>query len=177
MLETKRTILRNFNQEDLQALFAYTKIEGVGEAAGWKHHETLAEAQSALNTFCSNANTCAIVLKETDQVIGHITAHEDSVDHDPTVKELGFVLHPDYQNQGIMTEVVLAVLADLFTNGIETIYACCFEENVKSKRLIEKCGFVFDQKGTFESSSLNKTFISDEFVMTKTIWETTRTDK
>lgn len=173
MLETKRTILRNFKDNDLAALFAYTKLEGVGEAAGWKHHETLTEAQTALNTFCKNENTLAIVLKETNQVIGHITAHDDSVDQDPKVKELGFVLHPDYQNQGIMTEVVLSVLADLFTNGIKTIYACCFEENQKSKRLIEKCGFSFDQKGSFESASLNKTFVSDEFVMTQAAWKET----
>ena len=40
-IESKRLILRPFRQDDLQDFYEYASVEGVGEMAGWKHHETL----------------------------------------------------------------------------------------------------------------------------------------
>lgn len=40
-LETDRTILRNFKEEDLEGFHEYCSQEGVGEMAGWKHHSDL----------------------------------------------------------------------------------------------------------------------------------------
>ena len=37
-IETNRLILREWNQEDLDDLFEYASVPGVGELAGWPHH-------------------------------------------------------------------------------------------------------------------------------------------
>lgn len=70
-----------------------------------------------------------------------------------------------------MTEVINQVMNYLFSKEIEYVYACCFQNNRTSKRLIEKCGFTLEQEGTFYSESLNKTFKSFEYVYNKIDWQ------
>ena len=41
-----------------------------------------------------------------------------------------------------MTETVNAVIESLRADGIHFVWACCFQDNLVSKNLIERCGFV-----------------------------------
>ena len=41
VIETERLVLRPFKQSDLRDFNEYASVLGVGEMAGWKHHETL----------------------------------------------------------------------------------------------------------------------------------------
>lgn len=170
-LETKRTILRNFENKDLQDLNDYCSQDGVGEMAGWKHHSDLSTSKEALYRNIRNKNIFAIENKEDGKVIGHISINDDSENGREDTKELGFVLNRNYQNKGIMTEVVYKILDYLFSNNIEYVYACCFQNNIPSKKLIEKCGFTLEQEGVFYSESLNETFKSFEYVYNKGEWE------
>lgn len=170
-LETKRTILRNFENKDLQDLNDYCSQDGVGEMAGWKHHSDLLTSKEALYRNIRNKNIFAIENKEDGKVIGHISINDDSENGREDTKELGFVLNRNYQNKGIMTEVVYKILDYLFLNNIEYVYACCFQNNIPSKKLIEKCGFTLEQEGVFYSESLNETFKSFEYVYNKGEWE------
>lgn len=170
-LETKRTILRNFENKDLQDLNDYCSQDGVGEMAGWKHHSDLLTSKEALYRNIRNKNIFAIESKEDGKVIGHISINDDSENGREDTKELGFVLNRNYQNKGIMTEVVYKILDYLFSNNIEYVYACCFQNNIPSKKLIEKCGFTLEQEGVFYSESLNETFKSFEYVYNKGEWK------
>ncbi|MHC5249614.1 GNAT family N-acetyltransferase [Enterococcus sp. LJL90] len=170
-METSQVKLRPFQETDLADFYAYTKIPGLGEAAGWRHAGSLAEAEAMLQNLLNNQQTYAIEEKQTLQVIGHITVHDDSEDHDPQIKELGFVLHPDFQRRGIMKSVVALVLTEVFSQQVTKVYACCFTENQASQNLIEGLGFQFEQAGSYSSPSLQKTFSSNEYFMTKSHWE------
>ena len=66
-IETKRLILRPFKQQDLEDFYEYAKVEGVGERAGWKHHESIDKSQSILDSFIDEDKTFAIVLKENNK--------------------------------------------------------------------------------------------------------------
>ena len=170
-LETDRTVLRRFEEKDLEDLYDYCSQEGVGEMAGWKHHSNLLTSKETLHRNIENSNIFAIENKENRKVIGHIAVNSDSENGREDTKELGFALNRNYQNQGVMTEVVYQILDYLFSRGIEYVYACCFQNNKSSKRLIEKCGFTFEQEGSFYSKSLNKTFKSFEYVYNKNDWQ------
>lgn len=50
-LKTKRMILRPWRQEDLEELFAYASVDGVGQMAGWNPHKTPADSQMILDLF------------------------------------------------------------------------------------------------------------------------------
>lgn len=86
------------------------------------------------------------------------------------LKIIVFALNRNYQNKGIMKEVIYKILDYLFSNDVEYVYACCFQNNRPSTRLIEKCGFTFEQEGLFYSKSLKKTFKSFEYVYSKDDW-------
>ncbi|WP_370872481.1 GNAT family N-acetyltransferase [Breznakia pachnodae] len=71
----------------------------------------------------------------------------------------------------MISEVVNEILNYLFIHDIEYVWACCFKENISSKKLIEKLGFILQQEGNFYSSSLDKTFDSYEYCLTKSQWK------
>ena len=54
--------------------------------------------------------------------------------------ELGYVIHPAYQNQGYATEALTAGIDALFQAGISTVETGAFEENSASMRVMEKSG-------------------------------------
>lgn len=64
--------------------------------------------------------------------------------------EIGYVIHPDYKGQGYATEAVSAVIMDLFKMGFKKITAGCFEENIASRRVMEKCGMQLIEKSNIE---------------------------
>ena len=60
-IETERLVLRAFETADLEDLFEYAREEGVGEPAGWKHHESIDEMciRDRSTTWASISAICA----------------------------------------------------------------------------------------------------------------------
>ncbi|MBI4520162.1 MAG: GNAT family N-acetyltransferase [Gemmatimonadetes bacterium] len=57
--------------------------------------------------------------------------------------EVGFWLGEEYWGRGIMTEAVIAVTAHAFTHfDLCRMFACVFESNPASARVLEKAGYV-----------------------------------
>ena len=168
VIETERLILRPFRQTDLEDFYEYASVEGVGEMAGWKHHESIAESQSVMNSFISNDKVFAICLKENNKVIGTVGIEkyglEDALTEfkDYYGRELGYVLSKDYWGNGLVPEAVNAVIDYLF-NELDYDFLLCgyYNFNERSKRVQEKCGFkpyrslaMTTQMGTKEQGTL-----------------------
>ena len=136
VIETERLILRPFRQTDLEDFYEYASVEGVGEMAGWKHHESIAESQSIMNSFISNDKVFAICLKENNKVIGTV---------------------------GIEKYGLEDALIDYLFNELDYDFLLCgyYNFNERSKRVQEKCGFkpyrslaMTTQMGTKEQGTL-----------------------
>ena len=168
-LETERLLLRPFRQSDLQDLYEYASVEGVGEMAGWQHHKTIEETQEILNSFIAEDKTFAIVFKENSKVIGSLGVETYGMEEalteftDYQGRELGFVLGKGYWGKGLMPEAVKAVIDYLF-NDLDLDFLTCghYDFNAQSKRVQEKCGFKPYRKlnmdtrlGTIEPGVLN----------------------
>lgn len=169
IIETERLILRPFKKSDLQDFNEYASVPGVGEMAGWGHHETIEKTQEILDMFIREDKTFAIVLKNNNKVIGSLGVEEYGLEDKLTEfngyygREIGYVLSKDYWGQGIMPEAVTAVINYLF-NDLNLDFLTCgyYEFNNQSKRVQEKCGFkpyrklVMDTRlGTREPGVLN----------------------
>lgn len=153
LLEINRVILRNFNRQDLDDLFEYAQVEEIGLNAGWMPHSTKEQSELILNMFIKDINTFAIVYKENNKVIGSINLGKDNIRPGVNSKYLGYVLSKNYWGLGLMTECVKKILEyGFFTLNLDIISVSHFKENIRSKRVIEKCGFVYE--GTFRKSSL-----------------------
>lgn len=147
-IQTDRLILRAFVQADLDDFFEYASVEGVGEMAGWRHHQNKEESQMILNSFVENDKTFAICLKENGKVVGSLGVEMYGLEDKLTEfngykgREIGFVLGKAYWGQGLMPEAVKAVMDYLF-NEFDLDFLLCgyYAFNEQSKRVQEKCGF------------------------------------
>lgn len=169
VLETQRLILREFKEEDLTDFYEYASVDGVGEMAGWSHHENIETTKEILNSFIKDNKVFAIVYKENNKVIGSLGVEkygmEDKLDEFKNLygREIGYVLSKDYWGKGIMKEAVKCVINYLFDEcNLDFIICGYYLFNNQSKRVQEKCGFkpyrslMMDTKrGTKEKGILN----------------------
>ena len=169
IIETERLILRPFEKTDLADFYEYASVPGVGEMAGWKHHESIEESKNILDMFINEDKTFAIVLKENNKVIGSLGVEKYGLEDKLTEfdgyygREIGYVLSKDYWGMGIMPEAVMAVINYLFNNlSLDFLTCGYYDFNDQSKRVQEKCGFkpyrklVMDTRlGTSEPGVLN----------------------
>ena len=169
VIETKRLMLRAFKDTDLDDFYNYASIDGVGEMAGWKHHDSLEETKEILNLFINEDNEFAICLKENNKVIGSLGIKEYNMEDKLSEffnykgREIGFVLSKDYWGKGIVPEACNAIIDYLF-NELDLDFLICgyYDFNHQSKRVQEKLGFVPYRKlimntrmGTEEEGHLN----------------------
>lgn len=153
----------------------YCAQPGVGANAGWRAHGSVEETAGILSGWILDGYKHAIVMKENGKVIGHIAVDPDSEESRCDTRELGCALNRSYQRQGIMTEAVTATVDRLFATGdIQFVWACCFQNNMPSKNLIEKCGFLFVKEGIFDARSLEKRFLTYEYRILRDEWNARR---
>ncbi|HAK05116.1 MAG TPA: GNAT family N-acetyltransferase [Firmicutes bacterium] len=144
-LETPRLILRPFTLKDLPAFFAYAKKENIGPNAGWKPHQSIEESETILKQFINAETLWAITLKKDGHLIGSIGLHEDKHRHNPRVKSLGYVLDDVFWGQGIVTEAARRVIRYAFEMlEIDMLSVGHYPLNERSKRVVEKCGFIYE---------------------------------
>lgn len=169
VIETERLILRPFQDADLGDFYAYASVEGVGEMAGWKHHESIEQTRRILESFIANDKTFAICLRESGKVIGSLGVEKYGMEEALTEfgayhgRELGYILAMDHWGKGLMPEAVNAVKAYLFGELKYDFLLCGYYNfNERSKRVQEKCGFrpyrsllMTTQMGTKEQGTLN----------------------
>ncbi len=155
-METNRLILRPWKMEDLEDFHEYNSIPGLGEMAGWPHHESMEESREVLEKFIAEANVFALELIENGKAIGSVTI--DWLDPDPEldfaqVIIMGYDLHKDYWGRGLVPEAVKAVIPYCFET-LEADYLRCIilVDNIQSQRAAEKSGFRFWKEWEFHTS-------------------------
>ena len=146
-IETERLILRPWKESDVDDFFAYASVPGVGEMAGWPHHQSKAQTLQTIDMFMRDKDVLAIELKESNRVIGSLGIHENDNDHvgpDYLGREVGYVLSKEYWGRGLVPEAVRGVI-DYCFNTLYYDYLLCghFTWNHQSRRVIDKCGFQY----------------------------------
>ena len=146
-IETERLILRPWSESDLDDFYEYACVPGVGEMAGWPHHESKDTTLNTIRMFLRARDVLALELKESGKVIGSLGIHENDNDHvgpDYLGREVGYVLSKEYWGRGLVPEAVRGVI-DYCFNALHYNYLLCghFTWNHQSRRVIEKCGFQY----------------------------------
>jgi len=165
-LETERLILREWQDSDAAEYYELYKNSDV-ENAGAKICESLNESLETIRLLIRSQESWAIVLKGNDKVVGSIFLSD--INRHDRYKEIEYVISMDYQNKGYATEAVKCVLKYAFTElDLLVVAVCHYSSNLKSKRVIEKCGFTYE--GTLRKYSRNLTD-SVRYSMIKDEWE------
>ena len=141
--ETKRLILRPWEESDAEECYRYAKDPRVGPAAGWPAHTDVENTRQVIRDILAVPETYAIVWKETGLPIGSIGLHfhSDLAEKDDEA-ELGYWLGVPWWGRGIVPEAAREVLRHAFEDlKLERAWCGYFDGNEKSKRVQEKLGF------------------------------------
>lgn len=146
ILETERLVLREWRMEDVEDLYEYARNSEVGPMAGWEPHPDRHYSEEKLKQYMESGDVWAIALRESGKVIGQIRMYPDENRGKYVAKYLSYALSADYRGHGYMTEAVRAVIRYAFEelDGIDMLSVFHFPDNVRTKRVIEKCGFEYE---------------------------------
>ena len=146
---TEHLNLRRIKPEDEKDIFALRNNESVYAFLDRPMAKTVAEARQFIHKMNDGIAdkkwiTWAIVLKETNKVIGTICLWNFTKADSKT--ELGYELSPACQGQGFIQEAIAAVLGYGFKHiALNSIEAVLHPDNRKSIQLLEKSGFTKEE--------------------------------
>ncbi len=147
-LETDRLILRGMRVSDAADMYAYAKRPSVTEYLTWNPHASLDETREYLTYVGQRYRTgdffdWSVVDRASGRMIG--TCGFTSFNCSADSAEIGYVLNPEYQGQGLATEAVRRVLTFGFEElELHRIEARFMEGNTASLRLMERVGMTFE---------------------------------
>ena len=146
-LKTGRLILRAWREEDAPSLFEYAKDPAVGPAAGWPPHTSVENSREIIRTVLSAPETYAVCLKEDDWAIGSVglmSGGRSNLDLPESEGEIGYWIGAPFWGMGLIPEAVRELTRHAFHDlGLTTLWCGYFDGNEKSRRVQEKCGFVY----------------------------------
>ncbi len=148
IIKSKRLTLRPFKLSDAQMMFDnWACDEDVTRYLSWTPHQDVKETKKLIQSWIDKQKQnngyyqWAIVLNQTNEVIGSITHFEDH--------EIGYCISKKYWNQSITSEALKGVLYFLFKYvKLESVFAVHNIENVASGKVMQKCKMVYDRQVT-----------------------------
>lgn len=148
-IETERLILRKFLPSDAQSVLDnWAGDETVQKMYGEPVYKTLKEAQGLLDKYITSYNSdfyyrWAVIEKESGECIGQVAYF--LVDRFNSWGEIEYCIGSAYQGKGYATEATKAIITYGFDKiGFNKVQICVRPSNIKSKKVIEKCGFEYE---------------------------------
>ena len=147
IIETERLILRPWSEDDAEDLYCYASDPDVGPAAGWSAHASVEESREIIRTILSAPETYAVVPKSLGHAAGSVglmLGDASGIDIPDTEAEIGYWIAKPLWGQGLMPEAVRALMRYAFVDlGLDKLWCGYYVGNDKSRRVQEKCGFVY----------------------------------
>lgn len=90
-LETKRLLLRPWEESDAESCYRYASDPLVGPAAGWPAHTSVENSREIIRTVLSEPDTFAVILKERpDEPVGSIGVFPTEAPEIGSEPEIGY---------------------------------------------------------------------------------------
>lgn len=156
MFETERLILRPFEEDDVDAVFAMRSDENVMRfirPIQTKKDETLNWIRMLSEKWdTENIGFCAVVLKKTEKFVGWCglwrLKETDEI-------EIGYAIAKDFQGKGYATEAARRILEYGFNElSLEKIVAVAYPENEASQNVMKRLGMKYVKTGEFYEKNL-----------------------
>lgn len=148
VLETEHLILRKMDKKDADDMYDYAKRTDTTRYLLWNPHPDRKFSYQYLVYLnhqykVGEFHDWAVVDKDSGRMIG--TCGFTRFDYQNDGAEIGYVLNPDFWGRGYATEAVQRVIRFGFDYlGLHRIEAKYMEENIASRRVMEKCGMIFE---------------------------------
>ena len=143
-LETPRLTLRPWCEDDAEELYKYASDPEVGPPAGWLPHTSVEDSREIIRAVLSAPETYAVCLKDDGKPIGSVGLHRNDIAEDDDEYELGYWIGKPFWGKGLIPEASREMLRHAFEDlGMARIWCGHYDGNVKSRRVMEKLGFVY----------------------------------
>ena len=175
-LETKRLLLRPWEESDAESCYRYASDPFVGSIAGWPVHTSVENSREIIKTVLSKPDTFAVVLKEKpDEVVGSVGVFSTDAPGAAGESEIGYWIGRPFWGRGLIPEAVRELLRYCFEEkGAQRVWCSHYIGNEKSKRVIEKCGFSYELKREMPTLVDNAPRLTLFYALTKEKWEESR---
>lgn len=168
-IETERLILREWQEDDYSDFYEFASDKEVTYNSGCNSLKSLEEGKEAIQFRISFNQSYAIVLKESNKVVGSIGM--DTVAPDKKLSNLkqryiGYMLNQNYWNKGYATEATKAFIERLFNEfNLDIIWSSVYNFNEKSNNVLKKCGFKykFEKDINYEMFKKEKNQVKEMF--------------
>ncbi len=153
-LETERARLRQYRPEDFDRMLELNSdpevMRYLGGQPGTREEVEGGVARTLLykEKYGGRLGVFTAELRETGEFMGwfHLRPGRDDLD-DTRHLELGYRLKRKFWNRGLATEASSALIDKAFGElGAESVFAQTMKENAPSRRVMEKCGLVFERE-------------------------------
>ena len=174
IIETRRLILRPWQEEDAESLYEYAKDPDVGPPAGWPPHTSAENSRELIRSVLSAPHIYAVCLKENGKPIGSIGFHRGDLAEDDDEYELGYWIGKPFWGQGLIPEAAKELLRYAFDElGMDAVWCGYYDGNEKSHRVQEILGFVYHHTThDLEVSLLKERRTGHTSLLTKERWKT-----
>ncbi|MEA4809278.1 hypothetical protein SDC9_25920 [bioreactor metagenome] len=135
-IETKRLIIRNFQESDASGLWDYLSHPRVNCFLNEKL-DTFEEAIANTKEREKDKLQLAVCLKEDDKIIGNLFAQKE----EPDTYSVGWQFNVKYEGKGYASEAATGYLTFLFNEqNARRIYAYVEDNNIRSQKLCQRLG-------------------------------------
>jgi RimJ/RimL family protein N-acetyltransferase len=145
-IATERLVLRPFAPDDFDALFSYQSRTDVATWLTWdargEDEVRVALGQKLASVAIADEGdvlALALTRKDTSELVGDVILALVSAEH--RTGEIGYIVHPDHQGLGYMTEACREILRIAFDDlGLHRVIGRLEPRNHASARVLEKLG-------------------------------------
>ena len=147
ILYTERLILRPWEESDAESLYEYAKNPEVGQIAGWPVHTSVENSREIIRDVLSAEETYAVCLREDNKAIGSVglmIGEHSNLNLPEEEGEIGYWIGVPFWGRGLIPEAVQELIRHGFEDlKLKRLWCGYFDGNIKSRRVQEKCGFVY----------------------------------
>ncbi|MDE6107472.1 MAG: GNAT family N-acetyltransferase [Oscillospiraceae bacterium] len=178
-LETKRLLLRPWEDADAEILYKWASDPEVGPRAGWPPHTSVENSLEIIHGPLGEPETYALVLKETGEPVGSMGLFPpeeycppEDLPRDNLQLELGYWIARPYWGQGLVPEAGREMLRYAFEDlGCVVAHCSHFDFNAQSRRVIEKLGFTYRLTREVDCGQLGEKRTDVCYTLTREEWE------
>jgi len=162
VLETERLTLRALNLDDAKAIFGLRANKEVNEFIERETPKNLSQTRgfidSITNLTAKNEGILWVLqFNNSNEVLGTIGLRNFNTDDESA--EIGYEIHPDYQESGYMTEALEKVVEYGFKQmTLKNIEAFTHKNNIASITLLDNQDFVLQTERVDENFEDNRIY-------------------
>ncbi|MCG1036398.1 GNAT family N-acetyltransferase [Polaribacter sargassicola] len=162
VLETERLTLRALSLDDAKAIFGLRANKEVNEFIQRETPKNLAQTRGFIDSITElTANNkgilWAIQSNNSEELLGTIGLR--NFETEDNYAEIGYEIHPDYQERGYMTEAIKEVIEYGFSKlNLKTIEAFTHKNNIASITLLDNQDFVLQTEREDENFKDNRIY-------------------